>query len=95
MSPSERTELLRAELTAQIKKLEAEKARMQKLYLLAMIDREGRVLAFEKSAANAEKAMKAAWDKYRSVMEQACHRYGLDPKKSAYDPDTGILAQME
>lgn len=95
LSSEELRSILAAEMQAQIEKLKAENARLSKMYLLAKLDPKGLITVQEDKAAAAEKATRAQMEKYRAVVAGACKRFGLNASKTAYDPDTGILRELE
>ena len=82
-------------MQSQIEKLKSENARLSKMYLLAKLDPKGLITAQEDKLAAAEKSNRAQMEKYRAVVTGACKRFGLNPAKTSYDPDTGILRELE
>jgi hypothetical protein len=95
MGAEELRSLLSAEMQSQIEKLKAENARLSKMYLLSKLDPKGLISAQEDKIAAAEKAARLQMEKYRRVVQEACKRFGMDPVKTSYDPDTGILRELE
>lgn len=95
MGAEELRSLLSAEMQSQIEKLKSENARLSKMYLLSKLDPKGLISAQEDKIAAAEKAARLQMEKYRRVVQEACKRFGMDPVKTSYDPDTGILRELE
>ncbi len=68
---------------------EAEASKFRRLYILALLDPKGRVLAEEKTGAAAAQAVKDASAKYVGTLQRASKRLGLDLSKCSFDADTG------
>jgi hypothetical protein len=47
--------------------------------------------AEDKKQADAAAAIEEARREYRTVLEQACKRLGVDPATVAFDPQTGVV----
>lgn len=70
-------------------KSEAEASKFRRLYILALLDPKGRVLAEEKTGKAADEAVKDATAKYVGTLQRASKRLGMDLSKCSFDADTG------
>ena len=84
-------ELRLAEVEIRCAQQQIEASKFRRLYILALIDAKGRVLAEEKSRDTALNAYQEARKKYEQVRNIASRRLGLDLAKCSFDADTGVV----
>lgn len=78
-----------AQLELKAAQSEVEASKFRRLYILAMLDPKGRVLAEEKSGKAADAAVKDAQAKYLGTLQRASKRLQMDLSKCSFDADTG------
>ena len=84
-------ELRLAEVEIRCAQQQIEASKFRRLYILALVDAKGRVLAEEKSRDTALNAYQEARKKYEQVRNIASRRLGLDLAKCSFDADTGVV----